>query len=79
MQNIPHSVTDGLLGFSIHAHSGLCRKVGALAAERNGKLLVSSLAVRKFSELDGNSKNIAVVCFIIEEMVSRGGLGAVSG
>lgn len=75
------TMTDGLLGFS-----NTCAPWPVLKSESSssrkksfGKLLVSSLAVRIFSELNGNSKDIAVVCFIIEEMVSRRGLGAVSG
>lgn len=34
--------------------------------------MVSSPTVSELGELAGNSKTIAVVCFIIEEMVSRG-------
>lgn len=54
------------------------RKCESSKCMKNWDAFGLTLAVRKFSELDGKSKNIAVACFIMEEMVSGGGLRAVS-
>lgn len=71
MQNMSHSMTDGLLVFFNSYKVACAKKVRALAAEKKWEA--------DCEKIQGTHKTTAAVCFIIYEMVSRRELRAVSG
>ncbi|KAF3707624.1 hypothetical protein EXN66_Car000797 [Channa argus] len=80
MQNMMYSMADRVLeGFNTCTGWLILERESYSCRKKQGPFGLVPDYKKKICELDGNSKTIAAVCFMKEEMVSKGELRAVSG